>query len=139
MATKKFQGQIIGYEPTQQEKLEKQLKTMFPDGLEGDANTADYALLFAGFLKSIATKNVKVPTSYKIFSESAEIVIDGTTNQITSSTSNVHSFFRSFSSAGVAVAGPGGTVVGFFAGNTASSWYLDSVFDPIFGPGMYRK
>ncbi len=135
--------QMIGYEQTTRDGILNQFKTLLPGE---DANYADYSLLVSGVVLAIATKNSNLSMkSYEIASNGKSIIIDGVTNQIVSDTNTVKSFFRSFSSAGVATAvgfvagsNPAGIAVGFFAGNAAGSWYVDSVFDPIFGASVGR-
>ncbi|ACZ12017.1 hypothetical protein [Sulfurospirillum deleyianum] len=99
MATAEFSssGVTIGYDPTVKESIENQLKTLFPDGLSGDANLADYAVLFASMLLNTEAKIVKV------YANGKSLIIDGTTNLISSSGGGeIDDWIRSFSAAGIA-------------------------------------
>ncbi|MDD3595660.1 calcium-binding protein [Sulfuricurvum sp.] len=126
-------GIYVGYDPTVYESVKNQLKTLLPG--EG-ANWGDYALLIAAFQFTNGTPYELLRT------RGATIMFDGTTNLISSSGSEVKVWFRAFTSAGVACAigegvghapVPGSKIAGFFLGNAASSWYLDNIFDPLFG------
>lgn len=57
MAIDNFRGTQIGYDPTVKQKIEDQLTRLTPDGLKGDINISDYALIFAGMIESIVLKN----------------------------------------------------------------------------------
>lgn len=53
-------GVIIGYNPTVKQAIQNQLETLFPDGLSGDANLADYALLFSSMILNTKGKVVTI-------------------------------------------------------------------------------
>ncbi len=84
MATAQFSnsGITIGFDPTVKESIEKQLKTMLASTDLTDANIVDYSMLFASMLLNTKSPFVEVVVGTKY------IVIDGSTNLITSSGKN---------------------------------------------------
>ena len=71
MATAEFSntGKMIGYDPVLKDRIEEAIKKMIPDGGdlgEGNPNSSDYALMFAGVAEKILLETGVAPKVVQI-------------------------------------------------------------------------
>jgi hypothetical protein len=148
LQTRVIEGKSIEFDTEVQEEF---INKFLPDGGTADVNLLDYTAMLAGVMLATATKNssTSIQQATSIYINGKSIVLDAGTNYVSAYSNDSKALARAivtaFSGAGIgyvaggiatfAVGPAGGTAVGFFVGNAASS-SVGNTWDYLFGPDI---